>query len=474
MTQPPLVVDLDGTLVRTDLLHETLAGALQRSPWLVFVLPLWLARGRAAFKRELAMCASISPGALPYREEVVALLRRERAAGRRLVLATAADERVARAVAGHLGLFDDIIASDGTNNLKGSRKRAALVERYGERGFDYAGNERADLPVWASARRAIVVTADPALVAQAGAAAAEVEHVALPSSGWGAAFRALRIHQWPKNLLVFVPLVMAHRVDDVQALASAVLAFLAFCFVASAVYLVNDLMDLEADRLHATKRARPLARGDIGIAFAMTLVPALLVAGAGVAMLVSRELLATLACYAVVGLLYSAVLKRLAVIDIFVIASLYSIRIQGGAFAVGVPVSDWLFAFSMFFFLSLALAKRHAELKLFAATSADVARVPGRGYEAADVAAVGVLGPVAGYLSVVVLAFYITSREVTLLYRHPGLLWATAVLMLFWITRVWLLAHRGTLSEDPLSFALRDPTSYVVGALALLALVAAA
>jgi 4-hydroxybenzoate polyprenyltransferase len=205
----------------------------------------------------------------------------------------------------------------------------------------------------------------------------------------------------------------------------------------------------------------------------MTLVPALLVAGAGVAALVSRELLATLACYAVLGFLYSAVLKRVAVVDIFVIATLYSIRIQGGAFAVGVPVSDWLFAFSIFFFLSLALAKRHAELKRFAATSADIARVPGRGYEAADVTAVGVMGTVAGYLSVVVLAFYITSREVTVLYRQPGLLWGTAILMLFWITRVWLLAYRGTLSEDPLSFALRDPASYIVGGLALLTLVAA-
>ena len=472
-TQPPLVVDLDGTLVRTDLLHETLVGALQRSPWIVFLLPFWLARGRAALKRELATRASISPAALPYRDEVVALLRRERAAVRRLVLATAADETVARAVAAHVGLFDDVVASDGKTNVKGSRKRAALVERYGERGFDYAGNERADLPVWASARRAIVVSADAGLAAQAGQAATEMEHVALPGSGWGAAVRALRLYQWPKNLVVFVPLVMAHRVGDPHAIASAAIAYFAFCLVASAVYLVNDLMDLEADRTHATKRARPLASGDLGIALAVTMVPVLLVTGAGLAAMAGRQVLAAVACYALLGFLYSAALKRLAVVDIFVIAALFAIRIQGGAFAVGVPVSDWLFAFSLFFFLSIALAKRHAELKRFAAGPAEPVRLPGRGYEAADVTGVGILGTIAGYLSVVVLAFYITSREVTVLYRHPGLLWIAAVLMLFWITRLWLLAHRGTLGEDPLSFALRDPTSYAVGAATLLALAAA-
>jgi 4-hydroxybenzoate polyprenyltransferase/phosphoserine phosphatase len=471
--QPPLVVDLDGTLVRTDMLLETLVGALQRAPWLVFALPFWLVRGRAAVKRELALRSNVSVEALPYRAEVLDWLRGEQESGRRLVLATAADESIATRIAAHLGLFDEVVASDGRHNMKGNGKRSALVERFGERGFDYAGNEAADVNVWAAARCAFVVSDDPALLAAASRSAQQARRISVRPSGWGGVGRMIRVHQWPKNLLVFVPVVMAHRVGEPQMLFAAFLAFLAFCFVASAVYLVNDVMDLEADRLHLTKRERPLAAGEVSIVFAIALVPMLLLAGAALAASVSAALLATLASYAIAGFLYSAYLKRIAVVDIFVIAGLYTIRIQGGAYAVDVPVSDWLFAFSMFFFLSLALAKRHAELKRLSESPAGREDVPGRGYRAADTLGMGILGTVSGYLSVVVLAFYITSREVTALYSHPGLLWGTAVLMLFWISRVWLLAQRGELGEDPLSFALRDPTSYAVGVFALLTLVAA-
>jgi 4-hydroxybenzoate polyprenyltransferase/phosphoserine phosphatase len=472
--QPPLVVDLDGTLVKTDMLLETLVGALQRAPWLVFVLPFWLLRGRAAVKRELALRSNVPVEGLPYRTEVLDWVRSEHEAGRRVVLATAADESIARRIADHVGAFDEILASDGERNVKGEGKRAALVERFGERGFDYAGNESADLGVWGSARCAIVVSPDPALLAAAARSAPQVRQIAVPSSGWAAVGRAIRVHQWPKNLLVFVPLALAHRAGDPQALLAACVAFLAFCFVASAVYLVNDLVDLEADRLHLVKRARPLAAGEVSIVFAVAMVPMLLLAGAALAVWVNAALLATVAGYGLAGFLYSAYLKRIAVLDIFVIAGLYSIRLQGGASAVDVPVSDWLFAFSMFFFLSLALAKRHAELKRLSDSAAQREDVPGRGYRHADTLGVGILGAVSGYLAVVVLAFYVTSHEVAALYTRPGLLWGTAVLMLFWISRTWLLAHRGELGEDPLSFALRDPASYAVGVLALLTLVAAA
>ena len=471
--QPPLVVDLDGTLVRTDMLHETLVGALKRSPWLLCLLPFWLLRGRAALKRELALRSDVSAAGLPYRAEVLDWVRGEHDAGRRVVLATAADESIAQRVAAYVGAFDEVLASDGERNVKGEGKRAALVERFGERGFDYAGNAPADLGVWGSARCAIVVSSDPALFAAASRSAPQARQIAVASSGWAAVGRAIRVQQWPKNLLVFVPLVLAHRADDAQALLAAFLAFLAFCFVASAVYLVNDMVDLGADRLHLVKRARPLAAGEVSIVFAIALVPMLLLAGAALAIWVNAALLATVACYGIAGFLYSAYLKRIAVLDIFVIAGLYSIRIQGGAYAVDVPVSDWLFAFSMFFFLSLALAKRHAELKRLADSAAERDDVPGRGYRHGDALGVGILGTAAGYLSVVVLAFYITSHEVAALYSRPGLLWGTTVLMLFWISRVWLLAHRGELGEDPLSFALRDPASYAVGGLALLTLFAA-
>lgn len=471
--QPPLVVDLDGTLIRTDLLLETLVRALQRAPWLLLALPFWLLRGRAFLKRQLAQRSAVSPDGLPYRDEVVAWLRQERDQGRKLVLATASDDSLAQRVASHLGTFSEVVASDGRKNVKGAAKRSVLVERYGERGFDYAGNDAADLSVWASARCAIVVSNDAGLFNAASQTALQARRIPVRESGWGVFASAIRVRQWPKNLLVFAPLVLAHQVHDPQAWLHATLAFIAFCAVASAVYLINDLVDLDADRVHATKRRRPLASGDLGILHALALVPALLLVGVALAAWTSWPLVAALAVYAIVGFLYSALLKRFALVDIFVIAGLYTLRIQAGAFAVNVPVSDWLFAFSMFFFLSLALAKRHAELKRFTATHPPAERLPGRGYQAADAIGVGVLGTVAGYMSVVVLAFYITGREVMALYRHPGLLWITAVLMLFWITRVWLLSHRGELGEDPLSFALHDATSYVVGALMAITLAVA-
>ncbi|HYC37460.1 MAG TPA: UbiA family prenyltransferase [Usitatibacter sp.] len=464
-SQPPLVVDLDGTLIKTDMLLESLVAVLQRLPWLAFCLPFWLLRGRAGLKRELAARARWSPERIPYRAEVLDWVRAERRNGRRVVLATASDEQLARRIAEHLGGFDDVVASDGRDNLKGAAKRRALVERYGERGFDYVGNERADLEVWASARRAIVV-GHGALVDAAARSALEARELRIASARPGLLWSALRAYQWPKNLLVFVPLITAHRVGNATAVAASMLAFAAFCLVASAIYVVNDLTDLEADRLHATKRERPFASGDLSIAWGLLLAPALLAASFAIALRLGPAFVSILAVYATVGLAYSLFLKRIAVLDIFVLAALYTFRIQGGAFAIDVPVSHWLFAFSIFLFLSLALAKRHGELKSLAGRCEVV---PGRGYRPEDAGGVGTLGTVAGYLAVVVLSFYVTSVEVAALYRQPEVLWAVVVVFLFWITRLWLLSHRGTLGEDPLAFALRDPASYAVAGVSLAA-----
>ncbi|MGZ5113529.1 MAG: UbiA family prenyltransferase [Usitatibacter sp.] len=467
----PLVVDLDGTLIKSNMLLETLVAALHRKPWLLFALPFWLLRGRAGLKRELAGRVAISPRELPYRDEVVKWLGEERGRGRRMVLATASDEKVARSIADHLGTFDEVVASDGRSNLKGPAKRRALVERYGERGFDYAGDGVADLEVWASARRAIVVTDSPDLFARAGRAATQAHEIRIERKGAGVLWKALRIQQWPKNLLVFVPLVTAHLVNDSGAVAQSVAAFAAFCLAASAIYVANDLIDLQADRLHDSKRLRPFASGDLALGWGLALPPLLFALGFAVAAAVGRGLALAVACYAVAGLAYSSALKRVAIMDVIVIAGLYTLRLVGGAAAIQVELSDWLFAFSMFIFFSLAFAKRHAELAKFPREEAlGDAKVPGRGYRPSDLPFVAILGAVSGYLSVMVLALYITSHEVLALYQRPSVLWAMAVLMLYWITRVWLLAHRRELNEDPLSFALHDPVSYAVGALTLLVL----
>ncbi len=472
--QPPLVVDLDGTLISTDLLLETVVDVLRRSPWLVLLLPLWLMRGRAHLKRQLALRASMSPGDLPYREDVLAWARKERAGGRTVVLATASDEGLARRVAQHLGAFDDVLASDGQLNLKGAAKRRALVERYGEGGFDYAGDRRADLQIWSAARRAIVVSNDAGLIAEARRAAPQTQQIRVAPLRPAAFLGALRVQQWPKNLLVLVPLLTAHRVGDAPSVAAAALGFLSFCLVASAIYIANDVLDLASDRAHPLKRRRPFAAGELGLGWALALVPLLLAGSLALAWRTGAGLAAVVAGYALLGFAYSLWLKRLALVDVLVVAALYSLRIFGGAVAIDVPLSDWLLGFSMFIFISVALAKRHAELRRNRDEgSVAGTRVPGRGYRTSDLPFIGTLGAATGLMSVAIFALYITGADVTVLYAHPQVLWADAALILYWIARIWLLAQRGELGEDPLSFALRDPASYVVGALMVLVVYAA-
>ncbi len=467
----PLAVDLDATLVKSDMLMESLVGALKGAPWLVLALPFWLARGRAHLKRELALRANVDVTLLPYDTNVLEALRCERDAGRTLVLATAADARIAERIAAHVGLFDAVMASDGRTNLKRGAKARALVERYGEAGFDYMGEDLHDVPVWKHAREAYVVGSNAGVATRVKALGKPVHAIARKTRGVRAIVRGVRAYQWTKNFLVFVPLLTAHVFLDPGSVAAGVLAFLAFSLVASCVYLANDLVDLEDDRRHATKCSRPLACGDLPIASAIALVPALLLIAAGVTALLPWEFGALILVYIAANLAYSLRLKRVALLDVFVLAGLYTLRILAGAAAIEVPVSHWLLAFSLFMFLSLALAKRYVEVAGVA--SRDGQRVGGRGYLASDGALLAMLGTASGYLSVLVFALYITSPQVVMLYRSPAILWFAVPLLLYWISRVWFLAERGLLHEDPLLFALRDKMSYVAGALIMVLIVAA-
>ena len=433
------------------MLMESLASALRRSPLAALALPFWLARGRAALKRELASRADIDVALLPYDAEVLKELRRQRSDGRWLVLATASDASIAQRVADHLGIFDDVIASDGVRNMKGSVKAQALVDRFGERGFDYMDEHPHGKPVWKRADNAHVVDRK--------------------GGTFAAIVKELRAYQWAKNLLVFVPMVTAHALFAPGAFVDSVLAFIAFSLVASSVYLVNDLADLQDDRRHPVKRTRPLAAGEFSIAGALALLPLLLAAAAVIALALPGTFGALLGAYLAVNLAYSMGLKRIALFDVFVLAALYTLRILAGAAAIVVPVSHWLLAFSLFAFLSLALVKRFVEVAN--AASRDEARVGGRGYLASDGELLGALGVACSCLSVLVFALYITSPQVVVLYRSPSILWFAVPLLLYWMSRVWFLAHRGRLHEDPLLFALHDPASYAIGLAILLAILAA-
>jgi 4-hydroxybenzoate polyprenyltransferase/phosphoserine phosphatase len=464
-------VDLDGTLVRTDMLFETLVAALRRNPFVALALPFWLARGRAHLKRQLALRCSLDPASLPYDESVLEILRRERAAGRRLVLATASDERIARDIAAHLGLFDEVVASDGERNLKAGEKARFLAEKYGERGFDYMGNGTADFPVWSRARTAYVVAHGPDLPARVAASGATIEHVESRRGAPWPLLRSLRPHQWAKNLLVFVPLFTAHRLHDGMAFNAAALAFAAFCLAASATYVMNDLVDLEHDRRHPGKRRRALAAGELPLWVGTVLAPQLLLLAFVIALPLPPLFLAELALYVAGTTAYSLWLKRIVLVDVFTLAGLYTVRILAGAAAVDVPVSHWLLVFSLFIFLSLALAKRHAELSSLARR--DAAEAHGRGYRAADRNMVGIFGVACGQLSVLVFALYITSPEIRVLYTRPLLLWIACPIFLYWIARIWLLAYRDALHEDPVVFALRDPVSWLLGAATIATVLAA-
>jgi 4-hydroxybenzoate polyprenyltransferase len=457
---PTLAVDLDGTLVKTDVLLESVVALLKQSPWRILSLPIWLLSGRAYFKQQVARSVSLDLSVLPYRQGVLDYLKWRRSRGSAIVLATANDMSIARQVSDHLGLFDSILASDGTLNLSGEAKRDRLVKEFGEKGFDYAGNERRDLVVWAAARKAIAVDTSPGVLS-ALAHAAQLDSV-FQDAGHRIAdyFKALRPRHWLRNLLVFVPLLAAHRIDELDLEAKLLLAFLAFACMASGGYLFNDLVDLEADRHHPAKRLRPFAAGGLSLAYALAMVPLLVSLGFFFGKLVSNLFLAAVLIYFALSLLYSLYVKRLVILDVIFLAGLYTIRILAGSAAVGIWPSHWLLAFSIFLFFSLALVKRYGELALMRRIKGN--RATARGYELTDSELLAAMGVASGYLAVLVLALYINSAEAQMLYGRYQLIWLLCPLLLYWISDMWLHAHRGEMPDDPVVFAIRDRTSRIL------------
>ncbi len=454
-----LCVDLDGTLIRSDLGVESVLALLRRNPLYLLLLPFWLLRGRASLKRAVALRVRLDVARLPYHQRLLEWLGGEQAR-RRLVLCTASDQRLAEAVARHIGLFSVVHGSDGRRNLSGRAKAALLEREYGAGAFDYAGNAAVDLAVWRRARHAIVVNA-PTRVLRRARAAARVSDVFERPAGRGRAWlAALRPHQWLKNALVFVPLLAAHQALVPQAATRSLLAFAAFCLCASAAYLLNDLLDLEADRLHPRKRGRPFAAGALMPGGGLLAAAALAVVAFALAAPLALEFISMLFGYALLTLAYSLWIKRIAMLDVVTLAGLYAIRILAGAAAIPVPASFWLLAFSMFLFFSLALVKRALELQQLA--QAGVAQVAGRGYLAADLGLVQALGSASGYLAVLVLALYIDSAASAALYAQPMRLWLLPPILLYWISRTWLLATRGEMHDDPVVFALTDRVSLAV------------
>jgi 4-hydroxybenzoate polyprenyltransferase/phosphoserine phosphatase len=470
--RPVLCVDLDGTLIRGNVLWECVLAVLKTHPSALLQVPFWLLSGRAALKRQLAARGHLDPARLPYRQQVVDFLRQEKSAGRRIALVTAADRELAESVARYLGLFDEVHASDGQVNLKGANKAGLLAERFAETGFDYIGDSAADVEVWRNSRAAYVVGTE-ARVEQA-AAVTEVKGTILEERASArASFRtwisALRGHHWAKNLLLFLPLALSHNLAFEPVLRTLA-GFALFGFCASGLYILNDLLDLHSDREHPWKKGRPFAAGEISIAEGLLASFVLLSAAAGMGFLLDVQFGLALLGYAALTMLYSLYLKKIALLDVFVLSSFYSFRILAGALISGTPLSQWFLAFSMFFFLSLAMAKRYSELL----HASDLVRVgnSGRGYHTGDRELLLSLGVGSSFAAVVIFSLYVHSPEVRLLYSSPESLFLLCPIVLYWLSRTWLMAHRGELKEDPVTLAIRDPVSYGV-ALASAAVIAA-
>lgn len=455
---PKLCVDMDGTLVASDVMVDAAFMLLRRDPAQAWRVARALPRGRAAFKRALGEAIVPDPADLPYRQEVVDFLRQEKARGRRIVLATAGDARHARAVADHLGLFDDVLASDGTVNLKGAAKLEAIRALCGGEPFAYLGDSAADEPLFAAAAERYAVGGADA----GGAAARRFE----TPSRVRALVRSMRPTQWVKNTLLLAPILTSHRLADAGVLGAGLLAAGCFSLAASSVYIVNDLLDLESDRRHPRKRRRPFASGAAPIAQGLAVAGASAVASVALsALLLPGAFAELLLLYLVLTTAYSLHFKRRFLQDAFVLAGLYTLRVFAGGAATGIEISQWLLAFSMFMFLSLALVKRYSELLMV--QDRNGTHLSGRSYITDDLALLESVGPATGLMSVVIMCLYISSDAVSALYSHPQMLWSAAAVLLFWIVRVWFLARRRVLTDDPVLFAVRDRGSLALGVLAL-------
>jgi 4-hydroxybenzoate polyprenyltransferase/phosphoserine phosphatase len=471
----PLVLDLDGTLLRTDTLVESVLRLAAGTPLALAGVLGSLRHGRAAFKRRVAGAIHLDPATLVYNDEVLALAHAARAAGRQVFLVTAADQSVADGIAAHLALFDGVYASDGTRNLKGVAKAAFLVERFGAGGFDYAGDAEADLAVWRDAAKAIVVAPDTVFLKRIRTVCADVQVLGEAPTPLGRArvwARALRVHQWAKNVLVFVPMFAAHQLGA-PTLWRAVTAFVAFSLCASSVYVLNDLLDLPHDRQHPTKRHRPFASAALPLGQAPAMIALCLGGGFVLALTLPLRFLLMLAVYYACTVTYSFGLKRKPVWDVIMLALLYTLRVFAGSAATGIRISPWLLAFSMFLFFSLAVVKRQTELVQHL-KSGKGEKLSGRGYMVEDLGMLSSMAASSGYMAVMVMALYVNSADVLPLYRHPSALWILCPMLLFWVSRVLMLSHRGLLHDDPVVFALRDRVSLLIGAVALCAFVAGA
>lgn len=470
LDEMPLCVDLDGTLLKTDSLHELFLLLLKQKPFYCMIAIFWLIKSKAYFKEKVSEHVQLSAEDLPYNQDVIRYIKSQ-ASSRKILLVTASNKQVAKPIAEHLKLFDEVVASDSTLNLKGDNKRNYLVERFGKGGFEYIGNDNADLSIWPEAGHVSVVSRDNGFLRKVRRTFAVKQEFLLPTPTVRDYLKAIRLHQWVKNVLVFVPFLLDHRFDDYNAIGQLLLTFLCLSLIASFTYIINDLLDLESDRQNQYKRSRAFASCLISIKQAVIMMLVLSICVAVILSLLPPLVIVLLTTYFFTTLSYSFYFKRVAILDVTILAGLFSLRIISGVVAINAEWSFWLLAFSMFFFLSLSFAKRFSELDNLR-REGRVSTV-GRGYHVEDLPMLRSSGIAAGYLSILIVALYIDSEKVRVMYEYPQVLWLICPLLLYWIGRIWMITGRGDMHEDPIVFAIRDKVSITTALLSLVILLVA-
>ncbi|MFT4886426.1 MAG: 4-hydroxybenzoate polyprenyltransferase [Pseudohongiellaceae bacterium] len=459
----PLFVDLDGTLIKSDWMLEAILAMVRDNPFSIFQMLIWLAKGRSSLKRHLAEAVVIDIALLPFNPEFLEFLKKEKHSHRELILISASDQKAVTAASDHYGLFDMAIGSDGIVNLK-SEAKLARIKAYVEGGsFSYAGNSADDFKVWQAADEIVVVNAESSIAEKIKSSNPQQRPLLefdTPPSLLPRLFNAMRPHQWLKNFLIFLPLILSHRLSETDLLVLAALAFISFSLCASSVYFVNDMLDIQSDRQHNSKSKRPFAAGTLPLAYGVFGAPLLFLLSLVFASLVGTEFFAVLIGYWLITCLYSLYLKRLYLIDVVTLSLLYTLRIIAGSAAIAITTTDWLIAFSGFLFLGLALLKRTTELRNLVIDGQ--VSTQGRDYSTDRLLVVTVLGVMSSAASVLVFMVYINAANITLLYDSPELLWAICPLQIAMLARVWLKAHAGTLDEDPVLFASHDRLSQIM------------
>ena len=459
-----LFVDLDGTLIKSDLLFECLVPIIKNYFYAIFLAPFWLLKGKAYLKDKFSDLVSINPEILPYNNNVLEYIRKEKENGSKIILATASNIKLAKSISDYLGIFDDVIASSKEENLKGKNKlnkiKLYIKNNNINKEFSYIGDSEADVKIFNETNIPIVV-GNKNVFNKIKSKNDKTTFVDGENDfSLKKFFKMIRTYQWVKNFLIFLPLILAHKFLDVNLLLKALVAFFSFSFLASSVYIINDIMDVESDRIHPSKKNRPIASGAVKISSALKVAFILMPLSFIISIFLGKEFLFVLLTYFITTSCYSFYLKKIMLVDILILSLLYTVRMFAGGVALNIYLSPWLFMFSMFFFFSLACAKRYSELYAVRNNLQD--EIKGRGYQAQDLEQIQIFGSSSGYIAILIFALYIQSDISMKLYKTPSFFWALCPIMLYWISRVWLLSHRGQMTQDPIIFALKDKVSYVV------------